>query len=151
MTLASSSRIALAPALLFVVAAVPPIIAKEKQRTRHRKAPASVEKTKGQPCWTALRALSFPRSYSLRRDGSRDCVFSGAGVLQPAIGGAGGLAGARPFNALHLPGAACNLILILACLKCAIFHRAGGLVGVENLVAAVKRFHEHARDFTVVS
>jgi hypothetical protein len=25
------------------------------------------------------------------------------------------------------------------------------LVGVENLVAAVKRFHEHARDFTVVS
>src|SRR4029077_5418025 len=87
----------------------------------------------------------------LRRSGSRDCVFSGAGVLQPAIGGAGGLAGARPFNALHLPGAACNLILILACLQRAIFYHRGGLVSVENLVPAVEGFHEHARNFTVVS
>jgi hypothetical protein len=49
MTVESSSRIALAVALLFAVTAVPAIIAKEKPSTRHRKAPASVEKTKGQP------------------------------------------------------------------------------------------------------
>jgi hypothetical protein len=49
MTLESSSRIALGLALPFAVNAVPPIIAKEKRRTRHRKAPASVEKTNGQP------------------------------------------------------------------------------------------------------
>jgi hypothetical protein len=47
----------------FSLNAVPPIIAKEKRRTRHRKAPASVEKSNGQPVWIALRALSFPRSY----------------------------------------------------------------------------------------
>jgi hypothetical protein len=112
MTVESSSRIALAVALLFAIAAVPAIIAKEKPRTRHRKAPASVEKTKGQPFWIALRTLPLP--LLLRRSASRDRVFPGAGVLQPTIGGAGSLAGARPFNALQLPGAACNLILILA-------------------------------------
>jgi len=33
------------------------------------------------------------RAELLRRSGSRDCVLPGAGVLQPAIGGAGGFAG----------------------------------------------------------
>jgi hypothetical protein len=63
MTLESSSRIALGLALPFAVNAVPPIMAKEKRRTRHRKAPASAEKTNGQPFWIAFRALSFPRPY----------------------------------------------------------------------------------------
>jgi hypothetical protein len=112
MTVESSSRIARAVALLFAVTAVPPIIAKEKRRKRRRKTPASVEKTKGQPFWIALRTLPLP--LLLRRSAYRDCVFPGANVLQPTIGGAGSLAGARPFNALHLPGAACNLILIPA-------------------------------------
>ena len=44
MTLESSNRIALGLALPFAVTAVPPIIAKEKRRTRHRKVPASVER-----------------------------------------------------------------------------------------------------------
>jgi len=60
MTLESSSRIGLGLAMTIAVNAVPPIIAKEKRRTRHRKAPASVEKTNGQPFWIALRALPFP-------------------------------------------------------------------------------------------
>jgi len=63
MTLESSSRIGLGLALTIPVNAVPPIIAKKKRRTRRRKAPASVEKTNGQPFWIALRALPFPRSY----------------------------------------------------------------------------------------
>src|SRR5579859_3260085 len=102
--------------------------------------------------WTrkTLPERSSNQLRSLCRSRSCDFVLSGAGVLQPAIGGAGGLAGARPLNALHLPGAARNLILIHACLKCAISHRPSGLVGVENLVTAVKRFHVDARHFAVV-
>src|SRR5271166_5683700 len=88
-------------------------------------------------------AISPAQLLLLCRSGSSECVFPRARVLQTAIGGARGLAGPRPFNTLHLPGAACNLILILACLKCVIFHRPSRLVGVENLVAAVKRFHVH--------
>ena len=150
MTPESSSRIALGLALPFAVNAVPPIIAKETEDETPESASVGRENQWATLLDCASRFIFSPLLL-LRRSGCRDCVFPSAGVLQPTIGGAGGLAGARPFNALHLPGAACNLIRILACLKCAIFHRPGGLVGVENLVPAVKRFHEHARDFTVVS
>jgi hypothetical protein len=112
MTVESSRRIVLAVALLFAVTAVPQLAPRKTGGRGTGKAPASVEKTKGQPFWIALRTLPLP--LLLRRSASRDGVFPGAGVLQPTIGAAGSLAAARPFNALHLPGAACNLILILA-------------------------------------
>jgi len=115
-----------------------------------RKTPGSIEKRKDIPAGLPFVICLFPLLL-LRRSGFSECVFTGAGVVQAAIGCAGELAGAGSLGAFHLAGAARHLPLILTCLQCAIFHGRSSLIGVENLVAAVKRFRVDAPGLTVVS
>src|SRR5450759_611721 len=77
--------------------------------------------------------------------GPADCVFTFARVVQTAIGGAGELAAARPFDTFHLPGTAGNLVLIRPGLECAVFHGSCALVVVDNRVTAIEGFHKDAR------